>query len=189
VGTLMTQFRSEKSVRGAIEAEWQRRAIAACLEQARSIVRESINAKTPVGSLSDVEWGWISTAIVFAWISTKAQEAVQEGLPSEDVIRTMEAYHREPNPWEAGAVETTLPALGGVEGLDWSSPLANLSKAQMIKLCWHAFRLVNGALAARDEGARDEITKHFDADVREMSGANGGMLVTPGEIPDDGIPF
>jgi hypothetical protein len=180
----MTEFRDEREVRRAIDAEWQRCAIAACLEGAREVVRNALNPKTPVGSLSDVEWGWISTAIVFEWVSVKARQAVKEGMPSENTIRVMEEGNREPAPWESGAIETVLPALGNIKDLDWSAPIGNWSKEAMIKFSWHCFRLINGAIAARDEGSLDHLLKRFTTDVRELSASSGGPLATPGELND-----
>jgi hypothetical protein len=38
---------------------------------------------TPVGRLSDVQWGWIVTAVLFAWIGVRAQQAASEGSDIE----------------------------------------------------------------------------------------------------------
>ena len=33
---------------------------------------------TPVGGLSDVEWGWIVTAVLFGWIKIRAEQATEQ---------------------------------------------------------------------------------------------------------------
>jgi hypothetical protein len=51
----------------ALEDEWQRRATAAAITGARGIVQAGgpIPPGTPIGWLSDVEWGWIVAAVLF----------------------------------------------------------------------------------------------------------------------------
>ena len=53
------------------ENEWQDRATAAAIKAARRIVvgdAAVIPMMTPVGRLSEVQWGWIVAAVLFAWI-------------------------------------------------------------------------------------------------------------------------
>ena len=73
----------------ALEDQWQRDATAAAIAGARGVVQMDgpIPPGTPIGRLSDPEWGWIIATILFAWISVRAQQAAAEQLDSERTIR------------------------------------------------------------------------------------------------------
>src|SRR5262245_22249653 len=103
------------------EDQWQERATAAAIAAARKLVTEdtTINKNAPVGRLGDVEWGWIIAAILFAWISTRAEQAAVQELDTEQCIR-MTGLDR--NPWDAGAIAAILPEVADVK-VDWSKPL------------------------------------------------------------------
>src|SRR5262245_12220422 len=90
----------------ALEDGWKRRAIAA----ARGVIQADgrILPGTPIGRLSDVEWGYIVAAVLFGWIQTRAEHAAVEQLDTERTIR-MTALN--PEPWDAGAVAAILPDL------------------------------------------------------------------------------
>ena len=106
------------------EDQWQERATAAAIAAARNIVlgdNAAVNKNTPVGRLSETEWGWIVAAILFAWISTRAEQATVEEIDSEQAIR-LTGLDR--NPWDAGAIAAILPSLADVK-IDWSKPLAD----------------------------------------------------------------
>src|SRR5687768_1145884 len=166
-----------------IEADWSQKATQSAIDAAKDVVSgEGINARASIGSLSDIEWGWIVAASIFGWIKTKAQQAVEEGTSAEITIRTM--THRNPEPWEAGAVETILPALGNIEGLDWTKPVGDWSKDQIVSFAWQIHRLADSALAARDEGAQDKIVQRLSQPrmERENSAAHGGPLISRGEL-------
>ena len=65
----------------AIEDQRQRDSTAAAIAGAREVVRNGpIPSGTPIGRLSDIEWGWILAAILFAWIGTRAEQATAENL-------------------------------------------------------------------------------------------------------------
>ena len=74
----------------ALEDEWQRRATAAAIEAARKVVKVDgvIPPGTPIGRLGDVEWGWLVAAVLFGWISTRAEQATAESIDTELAIRT-----------------------------------------------------------------------------------------------------
>src|SRR5262245_64282778 len=111
----------------ALEDEWQRRATAAAIEAARGVVHMDgpISAGTPIGRLSDTEWGWILAAMLFAWISKRAEQAAAEQLDTERTIRMVAL---DPQPWDAGAVEAILPDLADACPLDWSKPVTEWPK-------------------------------------------------------------
>ena len=42
---------------------------------------------TPVGRLTDQQWGWIFAGALFGWITTRCQQAIAEGLDQEEAVR------------------------------------------------------------------------------------------------------
>lgn len=168
--------------------DWQREATAASIAAARSVISgDGINQRAMIGSLSELEWGWIVAAAIFEWIKKRAEQATSEGCDLETTIRTYRG--RDPEPWEAGAITSILPALGNIPGLDWSRPIGEWHKDQITSFAWHIYQLVNAGIAARDEGAVDKIVKfNRDEQVREVSAKNGGPYMTKREM-DDEIPF
>ena len=172
-----------------IEADWDAKATQSAVDAARAVVSgEGINARATIGSLSDIEWGWIAAASIFAWIKTKSEQAVEEGTSYELPIRTMKS--RDPQPWEAGAIATILPALGNMQNVDWSKPVGDWSKDQIVSFAWQIHKLCLAALAARDEGSGDKIVRRLNQPEaeREFSALHGEPLLARGELNDD-IPF
>lgn len=172
-----------------IEADWDAKATQSAIDAARQVVSEhGINSRAMISSLSDIEWGWLCAASIFAWIKTKAEQAVAEGISYEVAIRTM--AHRDPAPWEAGAVASILPSLGDLKGVDWSKPIGEWSKDAIVSFAWQIHRLTDEALAKRDEGARDKIVQRLSQPEteRELSASHGGPLLSRKELDDD-IPF
>jgi hypothetical protein len=146
------------------EDDWLQRATAAAIAAARSIVLgdgAAINMNAPVGRLSDIEWGWIVTAAIFAWIQTRAEQAVAEVLDTERAVRVTGFARGEP--WDAGAIAAILPELGDDESIDWSQPLAAWSRDAMIAFLQKALVLVRKAEIARDLSG-STITRKADAD-------------------------
>jgi len=132
------------------EDEWGRRATAAAITAARRVVLSDgapINKNAPVGRLNDVEWGWIVSAVIFAWIATRAEQAVAEGLDTELVIRTASLES-----WDAGVVAAILPKLADMPGADWSKPLVRWSREEIVSFLIAALGLMRMALRARDLG-------------------------------------
>jgi len=172
-----------------IEDEWQRKATSSAVEACRDVVAQGgINGRAMVSSMSDTEWGWIACAAIFGWIKTKSQQAAAEGMGYDEAIRTM--THRSPQPWEAGAVESGLSQLSGIEGVDWSKPVGDWTKPEIVAFAWHCHRMVDQMLALRNEGAIDKITRRINRDEMERSASEigGGPLMTWDEM-DQEIPF
>jgi hypothetical protein len=167
----------------ALEDDWQRRATAAAIEAARQVISAGgpIPPTTPIGRLSDTQWGWIVAAVLFAWISTRAQQAASEEIDSERTIRLVAL---DPQPWDAGAVATILPDLADESSdIDWSKPLAAWPKETMVEFLLRAMRLIRKAMIARDAGDRG-ITRKSSASMiaRQANAAAGGPLMTPDEF-------
>ena len=159
----------------ALEDEWQRRATAAAIEAARGIVQTSgpIPPGTPIGRLSDIEWGWIVAAILFAWISVRAQQAASEQLDTEQTIRLTAL---DPRPWDAGAAAAILPELADAcSGIDWSRPFTAWSRDEVVEFLLMAMRLIRKAQVARDWSEKG-VTRKSRADViaRQTNAAAGG---------------
>jgi hypothetical protein len=132
------------------ENEWQDRATAAAVAAARRMVLGDaavIPMNTPIGRLSDVEWGWIIAAVIFAWISVRAEQASSEGLDLEHAIHA----GLDPDPWDAGAIAAILPELADGVAVDWSKPLSEWTRETMIQFLGVAIGLVHQAMSARDQ--------------------------------------
>ena len=171
-----------------IEADWDIRATQSAIDAAKAGVSgDGINSRVMISSLSDLEWGWIAAATIFAWIKTKSIQATEEGTGYDEPIRSMKA--RDPAPWEAGAIETILPKLGSLE-LPWGKPVGEWPKETIVSFAWQIHKLSDAALAARDEGAGCTIAKRLSQDQteREISAIHGGPLMSRSELDDD-IPF
>lgn len=173
----------------AIEDEWSKKATKAAIDAARDAVRQAgMPDRTRVEGLSETEWGWIVCAAIFAWIKTKGQQAVAEGVGYDEKIRRMRKQN--PQPWQAGAVQEALPLFNGLEGVDWSKPLGELSKKEIVNFVWHAYQIVGEALERQAEGSEDKITQFSkDKQERQVSADNGGPLMSLGEMNDDKVPF
>jgi hypothetical protein len=171
----------------ALEDVWQRDATAATIAAAREVVQMDgpIPPGTPVGRLSDIEWGWVLTAMLFAWISTRSRQATAEQLDTEQLIRLIAL---DPQPWDAGAVEAILPELADAcaEIVDWSKPLAEWSRETIVEFLLKAMLLIRKGMIARDlsdKGITRKSSGHMIA--RQANAAAGGPLMTPDELNDD----
>jgi hypothetical protein len=168
----------------AIEDEWLRRATAVAIEQTRAVVTGgAVPPNTPVGRLSDVEWGWIIAAVIFGWIKTRAEQATNSGVDPDKYIRDTGI---DPDPWNAGAVASILPELADSNIVDWNKSLAGLSRDEMIAFLGDAFSLIRKAMAARDRGERmvTRQTPNAARTARETVAAAGGPLMAPEELDD-----
>jgi hypothetical protein len=186
MGTLMRKLRTVGQVSpSALEDEWQRRATAAAIEAARAVVQMDgpIPPGTPIGRLSDTEWGWILAAMLFAWISKRAEQATAEELDTE---RTIRMTGLDPEPWDAGAVVAILPELADACAIDWSQPLTAWSRDTMVEFLLTAMRLIRRATIARDLSDKG-VTRQSGASTiaRQANAGSGGPLMTPDEWNDE----
>jgi hypothetical protein len=185
MGTLMRKTRTVGQVSlSALEDEWQRRATAAAIEAARGVVKLDgpIPPGTPIGRLSDTEWGWVVAAILFGWIATRAQQAAAEQLDTEQTIRLTAL---DPEPWDAGAVAATELA-DACSGIDWAQSLTAWPQDTMVEFLLTAMRLIRKAMIARDLSAKG-VTRQSSASTvaRQSNAAAGGPLMTPDEWNDE----
>jgi len=170
----------------ALEDVWQRMTTAAAIAAARGVVQMDgpIPPGTPIGRLSDTEWGWILAAMLFAWIGKRAEQATAEQIDTEQCIR-MTAL--DPQPWDAGAVATILPDLADAcPDIDWSKPLAQWPRETIIQFLLRAMPLIRKAMIARDLSEKG-ITRKSSASTigRQANAAAGGPLMLPEELNDE----
>jgi len=168
----------------AIEDGWQRRATEAAIAAARGIVHLGgpIPPGTPIGRLTDIEWGWLAAAILFGWIQTRAEQAVSEGLNTDTTIRLIAL---DPQPWDVGAVSAILSELADCPDVDWALPLGKWKREGIISFLCKALSLVRKSIIARDLIGRG-VTRGSNASIiaRQTNAAAGGPLVTP-ELNDE----
>jgi hypothetical protein len=163
---------------------WQRRATAAAIKTARDVIgtEGAIPSSTPIGRLSDSEWGWIVAGVLFGWIRTRAEQAVSEEIDTERCVRMTGL---DPEPWDAGAVSAILPELAEIPGIDWSQPFGAWPQETVIHFLITAMRLIRKAQIARDISDRGVTQKSGAAQIaRQANAAAGGPLMTPEELND-----
>jgi len=133
------------------EDAWQAKATEAAIAGARKIALNStgLPPMTPVGRLTDLQWGWLVTAAIFGWIQTRVEQAIEEGLDQEQAVRLTGLT---PSPCDVAVVRSILPALGENAGIDWSQPVAEWSKDVMVSFLLLAWQLITKAEIARDQG-------------------------------------
>ena len=169
----------------AIEAIWQREATRAALAAVRDLTKPggAIPPGAPLGRLSDTELGWVVAAVLFSWISKRAEQATAEMIDTELAIRMTGL---DPDPWDCGAIETILPDLAeAAYAVDWSKPLGSWSREEMIHFLVTALGLIRKALIARDLAGGGIARKGGAHVAREANAACGGPLMTPSELDDE----
>jgi hypothetical protein len=169
----------------AIEDAWQRKATAAAIAAVRKVVHTDgvIPPGTPIGRLSDTEWGWLVAAVLFGWISTRAEQATVEEIDTERCIRMTGL---DPEPWDAGAVAATLPKLAEIPDIDWSQPFGQWPQETVVSFLLTAIRSIRQAQIARDISDKG-ITRKSSVNTiaRQANAAAGGPLMTPDEFNDE----
>jgi hypothetical protein len=130
--------------------QWQQEATAAAIKAARSMALASPALRnTPIGRLTESQWGWIVTAAIFDWIRVRIGQAINEGRDGETFVRSTGLA---PDPCDVAVVQSILPELADTAGIDWSQPLASWAPAQMTNFLLLAWRLLEEAKALRDHG-------------------------------------
>src|SRR5262249_45311851 len=104
-----------------------------------------------------------------------------------DTEQTIRRIALDPDPWDAGAVETILPALAdALPDFDWSQPVSDWPRATMTKFLLTALGLAHTAIAAREHSDKG-ITRKSKASAiaREANAAAGGPMMTRDELNDE----
>jgi hypothetical protein len=149
-----------------VEDEMLRQATAAAIGGARKVTSDPPLANAPVGRLSDVQWGWIIAAVIFAWTRVRSEQAIADGLSQEQMIL---ATGLTPDPCDVAVVSSILGELADTAQIDWTLPLKEWPKDVMTNFLLLAWTLMRKAEHARDH-------------------APGTVLRKP-ELVDDSIPF
>jgi hypothetical protein len=178
------------SVSAEHDDAWLRRATAASIARAKDLVAPQgpIRSATQLGKLSDSEWGWIVSTVIWGWISTRSEQAAIEGLDVERAIRTTRL---DPDPWDTGAIRTILPELAkSCAGFDWTKPASAWSKDELAEFLASAFALIQRAIAVRDAIETQIAGNPTSADVtaRQINGSLGNPRMTVTEF-NDGVDF
>jgi hypothetical protein len=137
----------------SFEEAWQRKAMQASVAAVRGLIGpgHAIPDGTPIGRLSDIEFGWMIAAVIFAWIGTRAEQAATEGLKHiEEAMRSAPPQNGH-DAWDKGAVAAILPMLASGAGVDWDKSLREWSKDEMCSFLLFAVSLVRAAMDAREQ--------------------------------------
>jgi hypothetical protein len=124
---------------------------------------------TPVGRLTDQQWGWLCTASLFAWIRSRTEQAIGDG---SDVEKMICETGLTPSPVNVAVVTAILPKLAETADIDWALPLLAWSKEQMMNFLLKAWTMIeqaeivaahnkNGVLRKADgnlDGGGDDIS-------------------------------
>jgi hypothetical protein len=149
-----------------LENEWLDKATAAAIAGARRIASSpGPLMNTPVGRLSDHEWGVICTAAIFGWVETRVQQAIAEGRDQEGREEMVRLTGLSPSPCDSAVVRSILPALADQAGIDWALPLTAWSGDTMVGFLLLAWRLLGEAETARDHGL-GKILKRAEFDEK-----------------------
>jgi hypothetical protein len=149
------------------ENEWQDQATAAAIAGARKIALGNTPLmNTPVGRLTDSQWGWIVTAAIFGWIRTRCQQAIAEGVDQEEAVRSTGPS---PSPRDAAVVASILPTLADTACVDWALPLQAWSKDAMTGFLLLAWQLIQKAETTSDQGKIIGKSKDWDTKGDDIS--------------------
>jgi hypothetical protein len=124
-----------------------REATAAAVDGARKVSSDSPLKSLPVGRLSDLQWGWIVTAVIFAWTRTRSEQAIADGRDQEQMIL---ATGLTPDPCDVAVVSSILSELADTAQIDWALPLRAWPKDVMTNFLLLAWTLIRRAEQARD---------------------------------------
>jgi hypothetical protein len=132
--------------RAKIEDEMLRQATAAAIGGARKVTSDPPLANVPAGRLSDLQWGWVVTAVIFAWTRIRSEQAIADGLSQEQMILSTGLT---PDPIEVAIVGSVLGELADTAQIDWSLPLKAWPKDVMTNFLLLAWTLIRRAEHAR----------------------------------------
>jgi hypothetical protein len=177
----MTMRANQRAAISADRDQWTKQALDACLASIKDLISGQappINPSLKLERLTDSEWAWFISSIIGSWIRTRSEQAAVEGWNYERACHTADL---EPDPWAEGAAATVLPKLADAcPGLDWSQPVGEWAKHDIIAFLVAAYGLIQHAFAARDaaENPPDAGGVNPDVTVRELSAAGGHGLLT-----------
>jgi hypothetical protein len=156
---------------------WTKKAFAACLAAAKDLIGPDgpIRPGLAIGKLADSEWIWIIHAVIWAWVAGRAEQAASEGLDAERATRVTSLI---PDPWDDGAIAAILPELADTcPNLDWSKPIGEWAKGDIVELLAMASALIPYARAARDA-----VEEKVAGKIPQASGATQFRPITDAEL-------
>jgi hypothetical protein len=173
--------------RAAISADRDqstKQAFEACIAAAKDLIGATgpIRPEIPIGRLTRNEWGWITSSDVSTWVRIRSEQASVEGWNHERAAHTTGLT---PDPWVEGAVGSILPRLAeACPDLDWSRPVGEWEKSDVVAFLIAAFGLIQHALAARDAAENPPGASGANPDLvaRELNAAAGNPLMTVAEL-------
>jgi hypothetical protein len=177
---------SHTSAITAQQDEWTRRAARATIDAFNDLIGArdtdaAIPARAPVGRLSDSEKGWLCSAVIWSWISARAEQAAHEGWDAEAAVRTTGLT---PDPWVAGAVAAILPKLAeALPDFDWERPVGAWSKPEVVEFLTTALGLMQHAIAARDR-SEAQYAPNANRAARQINAAAGNPAMTAAELEE-----
>jgi hypothetical protein len=163
--------------------KWTKQALDASIAAAKDLIGKDgpVRPDIPIGRLTGNEWGWFVSTAVSAWVRTRSEQASVEGWNYE---RACHATGLDPDPWLVGAVAAVLSKLADAcSGLDWSKPIGEWEKCDVVAFLIVGFGLVQRALAARDAAENPPGAAGTNPDVvaRELNAAVGNGLLSAAE--------
>ena len=176
--------RAQHAAIGADRDVWTKQAFDACIVAGKDLIGDDgpIRPGVPIGRLTTNELGWFVSTIVSTWVRVRSEQAASEGWNYE---RAAHATMLEPDPWLEGAVGSVLPKLAeACPGLDWSKPVGEWTKSDVVAFLIAGFGLVQHALTARDVAENPPGAAGADPDLiaRELSAVAGNPLMTVAEL-------
>jgi hypothetical protein len=129
---------------------------------------------------------------VSTWVRIRSEQASVEGWNYEHAAY---ATLLKPDPWLEGAVAAVLPRLAkACADLDWSKPVGEWAKDDVVAFLIVGTGLVQHAIAARDAAENPAGASGASPDLvaREINAAAGNPLMTVaehGELNDSDCPF
>jgi hypothetical protein len=149
-------MKSSLAERAKHEDELLRQATAAAIGGARNVTSDPPLTNTPVGRLSDLQWGWIVAAVIFAWTRARSEQAIADGCNQEQMIL---ATGLTPDPVEVAIVGSILAELADAAQIDWTLPLKQWPKDVMTNFLLLAWTLIRKAEHARDHAPGTVLRK------------------------------
>ena len=182
---MSTRRKAKPVAKLSFEDAWHRLATEAAITAARGVVNPDgpVAPLTQVGWLSNTQWGWIVAAILFGWISTRAQQATSENLDVEQTIRTTAVQPQLLGRW-SGNHDLARPCQS-LPGPRLVTSARSLVKRDDDRVPAHR-HAADSARTGRPRSLRDGITRKASTSTiaRQANAAGGGPLLAPDEWDD-----
>jgi hypothetical protein len=139
--------------------------------RAKGSTGASISPLKRMTELDDIELGIIVTAVIFAWVRARTEQALAESRDPEEMVKIIGADHE---PADIAVITSILPALADTAQIDWALPLERWSKETMI-----GFLATAWGLLSRTELIRDHTPEGRILQKSSLNGDGGGASAPP----------